>query len=91
MRLSRSSETLGRPSGYRSPFQRDVKKSISALEAAIPPLRSAAAELGGSWAAAIAAIAGPITRIKRPALFPMARTRLPIIIELLQRVQAGLA
>ena len=45
MRRRRSSETLGRPSGYRSPFQRGVNASRSALAAAMPLGRSGPAAI----------------------------------------------
>ena len=57
MRRRRSSETFGRPSGERSPFQGEVIASRSAFEAAIP--------LGRSWA--IAAVA-PQSQPSRTAI-----------------------
>ncbi len=54
MRRRRSSGTLGRPSGERSPFHRAVIARISAFDAAIPPAWSdpTGVPLGRSWATA---------------------------------------
>src|SRR5689334_17981892 len=60
MRRSRSSGTLGRPSGERSPFHWGLIATRSAFEAAIP--------LGRSWAVAAGADASPASQAANAAL-----------------------